>query len=177
MGIIWTCVAASITGVIYILGLLYSTSDVDAALARWVGRRVYAVGRLVGVRLHIIEDPACVYVYVQRQRGHLGLCVRVRREDRASAGDPTGVELLPRGCACCGCILAPRRGRCCNDCCMTHTHWWCRLRLSGWSSMTGTSRLGWAMARDGAFPLSSWLRVVHPDTKVCRCGVALMQEP
>jgi len=37
--------------------------------------------------------------------------------------------------------------------------------LSGFSNMTVTSRVGFAMARDGAFPFSERLRQVNPETK------------
>jgi len=37
--------------------------------------------------------------------------------------------------------------------------------MAGLSNLTITARVGWAMARDGAFPGSDWLKVVHPTTK------------
>ena len=37
--------------------------------------------------------------------------------------------------------------------------------FAGFSSLTVTSRIGFAMARDGAFPYSEKLRYVHPKTK------------
>ena len=37
--------------------------------------------------------------------------------------------------------------------------------LSGFSNLTVTSRVGFAMARDGAFPLAERLRRINPETK------------
>ncbi len=37
--------------------------------------------------------------------------------------------------------------------------------FAGFSSLTVTSRIGFAMARDGAFPYSEQLRYIHPKTK------------
>jgi len=37
--------------------------------------------------------------------------------------------------------------------------------MAGLSNMTITARVGWAMARDGAFPGSAWLKEVHPTTR------------
>ena len=39
------------------------------------------------------------------------------------------------------------------------------LFLSGFSGMTVSSRIGYAMARDGAFPFSNFLKELNPDTK------------
>jgi len=39
------------------------------------------------------------------------------------------------------------------------------LFFAGFSSMTVTSRIGFAMARDGAFPFSKQLHYVNPTTK------------
>jgi amino acid transporter len=37
--------------------------------------------------------------------------------------------------------------------------------MAGLANLTVTARVGWAMARDGAFPGSEWLRKIHPETK------------
>ena len=37
--------------------------------------------------------------------------------------------------------------------------------MAGLANMTITARIGWAMARDGAFPYSPWLRQINPVTK------------
>lgn len=37
--------------------------------------------------------------------------------------------------------------------------------FAGFSSLTVTSRIGFAMARDGAFPCSNKLKYVHPKNK------------
>ena len=39
------------------------------------------------------------------------------------------------------------------------------LFFAGFSSLTVTSRIGFAMARDGAFPFSGFFRYVNPQTK------------
>ena len=39
------------------------------------------------------------------------------------------------------------------------------LFFAGFSSLTVTSRIGYAMARDGAFPCSNFLRYINPSTK------------
>ena len=39
------------------------------------------------------------------------------------------------------------------------------LFFAGFSSLTVTSRIGYAMARDGAFPCSKFLRYISPSTK------------
>ena len=37
--------------------------------------------------------------------------------------------------------------------------------MAGLANMTITARIGWAMARDGSFPCSPWLRKINPVTK------------
>ena len=37
--------------------------------------------------------------------------------------------------------------------------------MAGLANMTITARIGWAMARDGAFPYSPWLHKINPVTK------------
>lgn len=45
---------------------------------------------------------------------------------------------------------------------------------AGFSSMTVTSRIGFAMARDKAFPYSEVLHRVHPTTKAPHTVIALV---
>ena len=46
--------------------------------------------------------------------------------------------------------------------------------FAGISSLTVTSRIAFAMARDGAFPASSYIRVIYPATKSPLATVALV---
>ncbi|CAF3690021.1 unnamed protein product [Rotaria sp. Silwood1] len=48
------------------------------------------------------------------------------------------------------------------------------IYFAGISGMTATSRIGFAMARDGVFPLSSYLRWIFPRTKTPLATIALV---
>jgi len=100
-GIVFTCITAACTGFIYILGLLYSTLDLDQAIE---------------------GSNAAVVAYV-------GAC-------------------------------GPALGKILANLLLSN------FFFAGVSSVTVTSRIGFAMARDDAFPGSSWLKVVNPRLQV-----------
>ena len=100
-GIVYTCLLVACTGFLYLIGLLYSTLDIESATK---------------------GSNAAITAYV----------------------------------AACG----PHVGRILANLLISN------FFFAGLSSTTVTSRIGYAMSRDDAFPGSSWLKVVNPRLKV-----------
>eukprot|EP00347_Sterkiella_histriomuscorum_P010495 403376063 len=109
-GIIYTCIASALTGILYIIGLLYaSQGQIDEILD----------GQ---------SDQAVVNVYSQ------AFTDKNEKQNLAGAIAMTVMLII-------------------------------NLFFAGFSSMTVTTRIGFAMARDGALPFSKFLYKINPRTK------------
>ena len=171
---VFTCFAAGLTGLVYILGLLYSTTDISSILA---------AGPDASIATYVPLSPSLPPSLPPSFPPSLGMCGPAIGRALAIllvssvflAGIsclilPPSLLTLPPSrsyVAACG----PAIGRALAILLVSNVF------LAGISCLTVTSRTAYAMARDEAFPFSDYLKKLHPKLQVCVWCVLVLPPP